>query len=48
MFVVKDYTNYSVDYYFCRTIEKAKEIFDRIFWECPVPCRKFRPVPLFP
>lgn len=33
MFCVKDYARYSIDYYFCRTIEKAKEIFDRIFWE---------------
>ena len=34
MFCVKEYTEYGIDYYFCRTIEKAKEIFDRIFWEC--------------
>ena len=33
MFIVKDYTKYGFDYYYCRTIEKAKEIFDRIFWE---------------
>lgn len=33
MFIVKDYTKYGFDYYFCRTIEKAKEIFDRLFWE---------------
>lgn len=33
MFIVKDYTKYGFDYYFCRTIEKAKEIFDRVFWE---------------
>ena len=33
MFCVKEYGKYSIDYYFCRTIEKAKEIFDRIFWE---------------
>lgn len=33
MFVVKEYTKYSINYYFCRTIEKAKEIFDRVFWE---------------
>lgn len=33
MFCVKDYTKYGIDYYFCRTIEKAKEIFDRVFWE---------------
>ena len=33
MFCVKEYTKYGIDYYFCRTIEKAKEIFDRIFWE---------------
>ena len=32
MFLVKDYTKYG-DYYFCRTIEKAKEIFDQVFWE---------------
>ena len=34
MFCVKEYTKYGIDYYFCRTIEKAKEIFDRVFWEC--------------
>ena len=33
MFCVKEYGEYSIDYYFCRTIEKAKEIFDRVFWE---------------
>ena len=33
MFCVKEYTKYGIDYYFCRTIEKAKEIFDRVFWE---------------
>ena len=33
MFCVKEYTEYGIDYYFCRTIEKTKEIFDRIFWE---------------
>ena len=33
MFIVKDYTKYGFDYYFCRTIEKAKEIFDQVFWE---------------
>ena len=33
MFCVKEYTKYSIDYYFCRTIEKAKEIFDRVFWK---------------
>ena len=33
MFIVKEYTKYGIDYYFCRTIEKTKEIFDRIFWE---------------
>lgn len=33
MFVVKEYTRYSINYYFCRTIEKAKEIFDRVFWK---------------
>ena len=34
MLCVKEYGKYGIiDYYFCRTIEKAKEIFDRIFWE---------------
>ena len=33
MFCIKDYTKYGIDYYFCRTIEKAKEIFDRVFWK---------------
>lgn len=34
MFCIKEYGKYGItDYYFCRTIEKAKEIFDRIFWE---------------
>ena len=34
MFCVKEYGKYgSIYYYYCRTIEKAKEIFDRIFWE---------------
>lgn len=33
MFIVKEYGKYGIDYYFCRTIEKAKEIFDRIFWK---------------
>ena len=33
MFCIKDYTKYGIDYYFCRTVEKAKEIFDRIFWK---------------
>ena len=33
MFCVKEYTKYGIDYYFCRTIEKAKEIFDRVFWK---------------
>ena len=33
MFCVKEYGKYDIYYYFCRTIEKAKEIFDRIFWE---------------
>ena len=33
MFCVKEYGKYGIYYYFCRTIEKAKEIFDRIFWE---------------
>ena len=33
MFCVKEYTKYGIDYYFCRTIEKAREIFDRVFWE---------------
>lgn len=33
MFCVKDYSKYGIDYYFCRTIEKAREIFDRVFWE---------------
>ena len=33
MFVVKDYSCSPADLYYCRTIEKAKEIFERIFWE---------------
>lgn len=34
MFVVTKYGIYGqVDLYYCRTIEKAKEIFERIFWE---------------
>ena len=33
MFCVKEYGKYGIYYYFCRTIEKAKEIFDRVFWE---------------
>ena len=33
MFCVKEYTKYGIDYYFCRTVEKAKEIFDRVFWK---------------
>ena len=33
MFCVKKYTEYGIDYYFCRTIEKVKEIFDRAFWK---------------
>ena len=33
MFCIKEYGKYGIDYYFCRTIEKAKEIFDRVFWE---------------
>ena len=34
MFCVKEYGKYGItNYYFCRTIEKAKEIFDRIFWK---------------
>ena len=33
MFCVKEYGRYSIYYYYCRTIEKTKEIFDRIFWE---------------
>ena len=33
MFCVKEYGKYSIYYYYCRTIEKTKEIFDRIFWE---------------
>ena len=32
MFVVKDYTYSPPDLCYCRTIEKAKEIFERIFW----------------
>ena len=33
MFCVKEYSKYGIYYYYCRTIEKTKEIFDRIFWE---------------
>ena len=33
MFCVKEYDKYGIYYYYCRTIEKAKEIFDRILWE---------------
>ena len=33
MFCVKEYTKYGIDYYFCRSIEKAREIFDRVFLE---------------
>lgn len=34
MFVVTKYYPYGGTYnYYCRTIEKAKEIFERIFWE---------------
>ena len=33
MFCVKEYGKYGIYYYYCRTIEKTKEIFDRIFWE---------------
>lgn len=32
MFIIKEYGKYYVVHYYCRTIEKAKEIFDRIFW----------------
>ena len=33
MFCIKEYGKYGIYYYYYRTIEKAKEIFDRIFWE---------------
>lgn len=33
MFIVKDYYYGTPYLYYCRTIEKAKEIFERIFWE---------------
>ena len=33
MFCIKEYGKYGIYYYYCRTIEKTKEIFDRIFWE---------------
>ena len=33
MFCVKKYNKYDIDYYFCRTIEKAREIFDQVFWK---------------
>ena len=33
MFCVKEYGRYGIYYYYCRTIEKTKEIFDQIFWE---------------
>ena len=32
MFCVKEYGKYRIDCYFCRTIKKTKEIFDRVFW----------------
>ena len=32
MFCVKEYGKYGIYYYYCRTIEKAKEIFDQVFW----------------
>lgn len=33
MFVVKDYADRPAELYYCRTIEKAKEIFEHIFWQ---------------
>ena len=33
MFCVKENGKYGIYYYFCRTIEKTKEIFDQVFWE---------------
>ena len=34
MFVITEYDLYGGTHkYYCRTIEKAKEIFERLFWE---------------
>ena len=33
MFIVKEYVCGQTELYCCRTIEKAKEIFERIFWK---------------